>query len=184
MKIVENERQKRLLIAITALGISSIITQIIVIREFLTVFYGNELIFGVILANWLLLTGIGAYLGKYYERAKISLLVIAQIIIAILPFLHIYVIRNLRNFFFLPGQLLGITQIFLSSFFILLPYCLISGFLLTFACLVFSVKKDSASIGKVYFIDSLGEIIGGLLLSFVLVFFLQDIVGGVELRSE
>ena len=52
------------------LGISSIITQIILIREFLSVFYGNELILGIILANWLLLTGLGAYLGKFSEKMQ------------------------------------------------------------------------------------------------------------------
>ncbi len=173
MKIVQSKRQRLLFIAITALGISSIITQIIAIREFLSVFYGNELIFGIILANWLLLTGIGACLGKYFEKAKISWLVISQIFIAFLPFFHIAIIRNLRNIIFLPGELIGIVQIFFASFFILLPYCLISGFLLIVACLVFSLKKDSASIGKVYFIDNIGDILGGLLFSFVLIYFLN-----------
>ncbi len=173
MKIIQNKRQKLLFISITALGISSIITQIIAIREFLSVFYGNELIFGIILANWLLLTGIGAYLGKYSEKGKIQWLIISQIIIAFLPFFHIAIIRNLRNIIFLPGELIGIAQIFLSSLLILLPYCLISGFLLTLACCVFSSKKDSASIGKVYFIDNIGDILGGLLFSFILIYFLN-----------
>ncbi|MEA2037831.1 MAG: fused MFS/spermidine synthase, partial [Nanoarchaeota archaeon] len=171
MKVVENKRQKLLFLAIAALGISSIITQIIAIREFLSVFQGNELVFGIILANWLLLVGLGAYLGKYFEKAKIGFLIVAQIIIAFLPFLHIFFIRNLRNIFFLPGQLLGIVEIFFSSFVILLPYCLISGFLLTYACNIFSLKKDSKTIGKVYFIDNIGDIIGGLLFSFILIYF-------------
>ena len=115
MKLIENKRQKFLFWSITALGISSIITQIIAIREFLTVFYGNELIFGIILANWLLLTGIGAYLGKYFEKGKISWLIILQIIIGFLPFFHIFIIRNLRNLVFFPGELIGIVQIFFSS---------------------------------------------------------------------
>jgi len=173
MKLTQNKRQRSLFIAITALGISSIITQIIAVREFLSVFYGNELIFGIILANWLLLTGIGAYLGKYFEKSKISWLIISQIIIAFLPFLHIAIIRNLRNFIFLSGELISIVGIFLASFFILLPYCLISGFLLTLACCVFSLKKDSASIGKVYFIDNIGDILGGLLFSFILIYLLN-----------
>ena len=121
MKIIKNKRQRLLFIAITALGISSIITQIVAIREFLSVFYGNELIFGIILANWLFLTGVGAYFGKYFEKGKISWLIISQIIIAFLPFFHIAIIRNLRNVIFLPGELIGIVQVFLASFFILLP---------------------------------------------------------------
>ncbi|MBW2974096.1 fused MFS/spermidine synthase [Candidatus Woesearchaeota archaeon] len=173
MSIINNKRQGLLFIAITALGISSIITQLTAIREFLSVFYGNELIFGIILANWLLLTGIGAYLGKYIKEGKISWLIISEIIIAFLPFFHIAIIRNLRNLIFLKGELIGITKIFLSSFLILMPYCLISGFLLTLACCIFSIKKDSASIGKVYFMDNIGDILGGVLFSFILVYFLN-----------
>ncbi|MAG08745.1 hypothetical protein CMO89_04675 [Candidatus Woesearchaeota archaeon] len=172
MKLIENKRQRLLFFSITALGISSIITQIIAIREFLTVFHGNELIFGIILANWLFLTGIGAYLGKYIKNGKISTLIILQIIISFLPFLHLIIIRNLRNLFFLPGEMLGIMQIFFSSLFILLPYCLISGFLLTFVCTIFSIKKDHTSIGKVYFIDNIGDILGGILFSFIFIYFL------------
>jgi len=171
--LISGNRERLLFIAITVLGISSIITQIIAIREFLSVFYGNELIFGVILANWLLLTGLGAYLGKYLEKGKISWLIVSQIVVAILPFFHIIVIRDLRNSIFLQGELIGIVEIFFSSLFILLPYCLISGFLLTLACLVFSLKKDSSAIGKVYFIDNIGDILGGVIFSFVFVYFLD-----------
>ncbi|MBW2983579.1 fused MFS/spermidine synthase [Candidatus Woesearchaeota archaeon] len=169
------KREKLLFFAITALGISAMITQLTIMREFLTVFYGNELVFGIILGNWLLLTGIGSYLGKYIEKVKdkFRLLIISEIIIAVLPFFHIFIIRNLRNLIFLPGELIGAIRIFLSSFVILLPYCIISGSLLILACCVFTTKKDSASIGKVYFIDAIGDILGGFLFSFILIYFLN-----------
>lgn len=173
MKLIKDKRQGLLFIAITALGISSVIAQVIAIREFLNVFYGNELIFGIILANWLLLTGIGAYIGKYSEGGKISWLIILQLIIAFLPFFHIFAIRGLRNAVFLPGELVGIAGIFLASFFVLLPYCLISGFLLTLACCLFSQKKEHSSIGRVYFIDNIGGILGGILFSFILIYILN-----------
>ena len=170
-----SKKQKLLFFSITALGISSIITQLIVIREFISVFYGNELVFGIILANWLLLTGLGAYLGKYVDkiRYKLRLLIISQIIIALLPFLYISLIRLSRNYFFLPGVMISISDIFLFSLILLLPYCLISGYLLILACSIFSDKKDSASIGKVYFIDNIGDILGGFLFSFILIYFLN-----------
>lgn len=175
MKFLQNKRQKLLFFAITALGISSIITQLIVIREFLSVFYGNELVFGIILANWLLLTGLGAYLGKYIDKIKhkLRLLIISQLIIALLPFLYVFLIRSARNLFFLPGELISISTIFWFSLILLLPYCLISGYLLTLACCIFSVKKDPSSIGKVYFIDNIGDILGGFLFSFILIYLLN-----------
>lgn len=169
------ERQRLIFISITALGISSIITQILAMREFLSVFHGNELVFGIILANWLLLTGAGSYLGKYADRikGKIDFLVICQIAIAVLPFFHILLIRGLRNVVFPPGLLIDVIQIFIFSLLLLLPYCLISGFLLPLACVIYSSEGNAAQIGKVYFIDNIGDILGGFLFSFILVFFLN-----------
>ena len=46
------------------LGFSSLYTQVFLLREFLSIFNGNELVLGIVLANWMLLTGTGAYLGK------------------------------------------------------------------------------------------------------------------------
>ena len=39
-------------------------TQLTLMRELLAAFSGNELVFGVVLGNWMLLTGIGAALGR------------------------------------------------------------------------------------------------------------------------
>ena len=44
-----------LFLSVCALGVSSIITQLTLMREFLSVFSGNEMIYGIILGSWLLL---------------------------------------------------------------------------------------------------------------------------------
>ncbi|RMF54985.1 hypothetical protein D6745_03565 [Candidatus Woesearchaeota archaeon] len=169
------DKGKLLFYSITALGISSVITQIILIREFLSVFYGNELVFGIILANWLLLTGLGAYFGKYSDKIKrkISFIIFSQVLVAFIPFIQVFLIRSLKNIIFPVGSLVGIVEVFVSSLILLLPYCLISGFLLTLFCTAFSTRNDAASIGKVYFIDNIGDILGGFLFSFVLIHILN-----------
>ena len=47
-----------------ALGLTSLVTQVILLREFLSIFFGNELVIGILLANWMLLTAIGSFAGK------------------------------------------------------------------------------------------------------------------------
>jgi spermidine synthase len=42
------------------LGLTSMIGQVIIIRELVVVFYGNELSLGIILACWLFWTGFGS----------------------------------------------------------------------------------------------------------------------------
>jgi hypothetical protein len=68
---MENDLNPQILrISAFMLGSTTIIAQILLLREFLTVFNGNELVIGVVLANWMVLTGIGAYLGKYPIRVN------------------------------------------------------------------------------------------------------------------
>ncbi len=169
--------RKKLFLSITSLGISAAVFQLIVIREFLNIFAGLELVIGIILANWLLLNGIGSYIGKYCEkiRNKLRMLVVLQTIIAVLPLIHIILIRTLRNTMFLPGEGIGILGIFLYSFFHLLPYCLISGFLLTMVCVIYSTERSGKSVGIVYSIDIIGDVIGGLLFSLLFISFLDHI---------
>jgi spermidine synthase len=58
----------RVKFSVIILGFTSIITQIVLIREFFSVFNGNELVTGIFLANWMLLTGAGAYFGKTLKK--------------------------------------------------------------------------------------------------------------------
>ena len=176
MRLLRKRKERLLFLSITALGISSIVIQLALMREFLNVFLGNELVFGMILANWLLLTGAGSYLGRHagHVSRKIELLIVSQLLVAFLPFVSIFLVRALRFWVLLPGEIADLGFVFISSLLILLPYCLISGAMLTLACSVFPGKRSAEQIGKVYFIDNIGDILGGLLFSFILVFFLNS----------
>ncbi len=173
--LIKTLRQRLLFFAITTLGISSIVTQLFITREFLNVFQGNELIFGILLANWLMFTGAGAYAGKLIGRIKnkIPLLVVFQFMIALLPIISITIIRMIKPVVMSSGTP-GMAGVFSYSLLILSPYCVISGFLLTLACSVFSEKRTEGQIGKVYLIDNIGDIMGGFLFSFVLVYVLDS----------
>ena len=167
-------RQRAIFISVTCLGMSSLMTQFVTLREFMNVLAGNELVIGLVLANWLLLTGCGSYLGRFAIRLKhpVRWLVVLQLAVAILPFLQVSAIRLLKQFV-VPGLMLGLHETFLASFFILLPYCLISGFLLTLFSSLGGDRKDAFQIGDIYVLDVTGDILGGLLFSFLLVYLLS-----------
>lgn len=154
--------------SITALGISSVVVQLMLIREFFNIFYGNELMFGIILANWMLLNGIGSFVGKYMPSNK-KFLAGVQIFIALFPTLSIYLTRSIKSFI-TYGILANPIDAFIFSFLILFPYCIFSGAVLTLACKILAKKH---SIGKIYFIDNVGDILGGILFTFVFIFFLN-----------
>ncbi|MBN2283160.1 MAG: fused MFS/spermidine synthase [Deltaproteobacteria bacterium] len=164
--------------AVTMLGISHVITQVTVIREFINVFTGNEIVIGILLALWLLLSGLGAWIGKAFRTTSSQMLVFraSLFLAAFLPILHIIAIRSLRDILFVRGELPGVGPLIIWAAILLLPYCVITGGLLTIACSITPVKGlQSRSIGEVYYFDNIGDIAGGLLFTFVLVHFFQNL---------
>jgi spermidine synthase len=140
-------------------------------RELLSVFSGNEMVFGIILGAWLLLTGAGAGLGRRVGRLRrpVDRLIAAQIVVAVLPAVLIVLVRTGRDVVFVRGAMVGVAETVVACLILLAPYGLVSGYLLTLACVVLSRRRGPESIGQVYFLDSIGDIIGGALFTFVLI---------------
>jgi spermidine synthase len=172
--IFGTRRNALVFVSITALGVSSIMAQLTVMRELLGTFSGNELVVGVVLANWLLLTGVGSALGKISQRFRrpLAWLVGLQVFVALMPLAHIVLIRGLRNVVFIRGEAIGFAAIVSSTFLLLLPYCLAAGFVLTFAATLLELDDTRRAPGRIYVLDTLGDIVGGCLFAFVLVYVL------------
>jgi spermidine synthase len=153
-------------------------TQLALMREMLGVFAGSELVLGVVLGNWLLLMGLGAALGRWAGRWGCSAAALAGLLIltAVVPPLQIIALRGLRQFAFLPGEEIGVVSTVAVSFLILLPYCLAAGMFLILACGTLADRGAAAGAGRVYFMDSVGSVIGGALFSFVLVLWFDHAV--------
>ncbi|MBW2968014.1 hypothetical protein KY362_06015 [Candidatus Woesearchaeota archaeon] len=164
-----------IIFSIITLGIAEIITQLVTIREFLSVFYGNELVIGILLANWLLISGIASHIGRKSPKIvdKGRVLIAFHIIVAFLLPCYIYVIRNLYNFVFIRGELISITGIFITAFLVLLPVCAVTGFSLPLFSVLYSKRQSPKQVGRVYFFDSVSNIIGGLAFSFILIYLLN-----------
>ena len=115
--------------ALCGLGLSAFLTQLVLIRELLSAFSGNELAFGIVLGNWMLLTAIGAALGKMATRLRspITLFCAAEICIALLPIADVFLLRWLRNVVFLRGAEVGVTETVAACCTLLAPYCLATG---------------------------------------------------------
>ena len=171
------EGQRLVLVAVGALGVSCVMTQLALMRELLGAFSGNEMVLGVVLGLWLLLMGIGAALGRTSGKLHnpLAALAVIEILVAVLPLVQVFLLRALRNVVFIRGAAVGVTETVVAAFVLLLPYCLVAGYALTLVCSILAREKGPAGIGRVYVADSIGSIIGGILFSFVLVLFLDHI---------
>lgn len=150
-------------LSVALLGGTACVTQLMTLREFLGVFAGNELTLGLILGNWLFLTGLGGLFGRLaaHVRRPLAWAAAAQTAIGAVPAAQIAGIRLLRQQ--LPvGLTPGIGTAFVASFLVLLPFCLLSGFLLAWFSGLAARRRGPERIGHVYVLDSLGGIAGGL----------------------
>ena len=153
------------------IGFTTIIAQVIFIREFMVAFYGNELTLGVVLAIWLAWIALGSIsYGKIFKKIKkhYNLISIFLFLISLLLPVTVYSIRIARSIFIIvPGELPGLLPSLLSATVILAPVCLLSGAFFALASQSHS-KNTAHSTSTVYKFEAIGSAIGGLLLSFVL----------------
>jgi spermidine synthase len=61
---LKNINDRAITRVVIATGVSSVVTQLLTIREFLAQFQGNEIVIALIFFNWLILGGIGTRLAR------------------------------------------------------------------------------------------------------------------------
>lgn len=159
---------------IIATGISSVVTQLLIIREFLSQFQGNEFVIALILFNWLALGGIGTLLAQgithRFLQATVNRLGWLSLVLTCLPAIQIFAIRRLRDVFFIHGSSVGFYPTLAFTFFTIAPYCLLIGFVLPFSLFVIRTENPNCPGIRVYITDNIGDITGGALFSFALVY--------------
>lgn len=154
------------------LGATAITVQVVFLREFLSVLYGNEIIIGIILAIWMGVTGIGAFIGRRADRMRDGggWIIACFLFLGILPLSSVYALRLLRHLVFAPGTMIDLGQAFYGAFILLFPFCFLSG--LTFPLLTHTISRQhkANAVPRVYMLESLGSLLGGAILSIVIIF--------------
>lgn len=155
------------------LGFNTLIIQLVILRELFSILSGNELLTGVVMSCWFVITGLGAILAKFLKRkaaGRFSLwLVTLPIVVTTLLLLAFTASKNLL---FQPGVTQGPFELLLVVTIILFPVCILSGAAFTVFVSLFTGKNND--IARWYALESLGSIAGGLLFSFVLIRFFDS----------
>ncbi|MBM3136341.1 MAG: spermine synthase, partial [Chloroflexi bacterium] len=171
--------KKRVYIAILAMGFSGLVAEILLLREFLIVFSGNEFSIGIILAHWLILEACGAFfLGRMVEKFKhrLETFTIITILFFISLFIAIFLIRILKGALGVSiGESIGFLPMFYSSFLILLPASILHGALFTSSCQIYSMfsSQEASLAGRVYAYETVGTLIGGIVCTFLFIPYLN-----------
>jgi spermidine synthase len=177
--------------AMVCLGSSAVVGQIVLMRELMVVFGGNEMSLGVMLAAWLFWTAIGAAVpgrvAQVFEPRRVVALL--QVAIALVLPLTVVGVRASRALFHpTPGELLGPGAMLATCFVALAAFCLISGWLFAATSRLLAGMTQAAATGTVYLLEAAGSGAGGLLAGALLLRYAADfqiavIVGAANLLS-
>lgn len=173
--------KKAISISVILVGFTAMASQIVLMREFLIVFYGNETTIGFILASWLIWGAIGSWLlGRIADRIKyrITIFSLCQLSLSILLPLSILAIRSIKLASNVAtGEIIAFFPMTLSSLIILAPTCILLGFMFSLGCRLYETESHLAAtrIGIVYVLEAIGSMAGGLLSSFILIRLLPSI---------
>ncbi|MDD5194167.1 MAG: fused MFS/spermidine synthase [Candidatus Omnitrophica bacterium] len=167
--------KKTLFFSVICAGLTAMASQIILVREFLVLSGGDELSIGIILACWLINTALGSMaLGNFIPKikSKIYWLWFSFLFLAVYLPLAIFLCRGVRVALRInPGEILQYQVLGFCAFFILLPSCALLGFIFSLACRLYEDNSPlgSVNIAKVYALEAIGSMLGGLLTSSVLI---------------
>jgi spermidine synthase len=156
--------------SLIAAGFISLISQLILFREFLNVFDGNELLIGLLLFFWMTFTAIGSFAGirlvrfRYAENLTGFLLLIT----GILPVIAVTSLYYLKSVFILPGISGGFTTAVFFASFLFFPVCLVNGMLFSLLSFFNPVNSGKSQTAIAYGYDTLGSVIAGILFTVVL----------------
>jgi len=149
-------------ITLVAIGLISILGQVVLLRELNVAFFGVELVYLLALGIWLFWTAAGAVIGRRRHFPSPRRIAILFIGFGIVIPLDIMFIRSSRLVFSdLPGTYLNFFQQLSVIVMALLPAGLLSGLLFQWTAKAY-VRRNK-TLAQAYAIESAGGFIGGLL---------------------
>lgn len=144
-----------------AIGLISILGQVVLLRELNVSFYGVELIYLLAMGIWLFWTAVGAVIGRRNHSPSINGIAALFMIFGIVLPLDILFIRSSRLIFGgVPGAYLTFYQQLMVAVIAILPAGLLSGLLFQRTAKAYAATNKT--LAAAYAIESAGGLIGGL----------------------
>ena len=156
-------------------GCSALLYQVIFLRDFLTLYYGNELCIGSVLALWLLGTSIGGVIGAkatgYFRKNRKKLLVVLFFLVHLLFPILLFLLRTRLDIFVKSkGEYLPVYYLAVQCILFMFPLNFIIGFMFpVFCACAKKTVNNGFAVGLIYLSQSAGALFGGIVFTFVLI---------------
>lgn len=167
--------------ALLALGFVSLGFQMLLMRGFLLIFNGNELVIGMLLSTWMLFTGLGSLLGRFnrFTRLHHPGLMALLTLTGIWPAPSLFLLCYLKTVLIPAGSMADLYDVLTWGTIVQAPFCLTSGFLFTALSAFPRSGRPSAS----YAWESAGSISACLIVNFVFLWWFDLFTGAVLLSA-
>jgi spermidine synthase len=161
--------------AVALIGFSAVVGQIVLMRELIVVFSGNEIALGILLATWLFWTAGGSYVSSRLKLGgnnapRVVAAVECLLGVSLLP--TIWLLRASRTALqTVPGELLGPVPMILTSLLCLSVFCALSGCLFVVGTRMYAQAcgvSARVATSSAYLLEAAGSGVGGILASVVL----------------
>ena len=155
------------------LGGIAMLTQIVLLRAFMAIFWGNELLVGFLLALWMACSGLGSWLGNRLlarpPQQAIAFAFLLQAFALLCAIAGLLVLPGVRTLLGVPtAEYLTISHLGRLAVLILVPVVLPLG--LSFTLLAGAAARDAANpAAQIYLWDAAGAVAASLLFTFALV---------------
>ncbi|MFO7938133.1 MAG: hypothetical protein R6U66_00110, partial [Bacteroidales bacterium] len=159
------------------LGASTLVTQVVCLREVLMLFQGNELTLGLTLALWMTFVALGSLLFRKQRKAyKRRAFLINLIGICVTPVLLLSLLPIVRYALFEPALELGPLALVVLFSLCIGPYCFLAGWVFPWLVAYADNHSDSNHAGIFYSLEALGSLLVGLVINSLLVMFVPAIL--------
>ena len=168
------------ILTIIIVGLSGMVAQILLLRELLVSFSGNELTIGIIFANWVIAEAAGVFLiGRLVDKIekKVNVFIILQLLFSLSLPASLYLARTFKVLLgFTAGEAIGLNLIYLCSLLIILPVGFCHGALFGTCSKLYALNtsESASAIGKVYTWEMLGTLLGGVFLTYLFIPYLNS----------
>ncbi len=154
--------------ALALIGFTAVVAQTVFLRELLVVLQGNEITIALALAAWLAWTALGSgWAGRTRAANPWRRLILLETLSGLALPATVFGIRSMRAaIHLLPGESLGPLAALAGAVATLGVFCILSGALFAAggqAWAASSGAQAGAAVGRVYVLEAMGALAGGLL---------------------
>lgn len=142
-------------------GFVSTAIQLLFIREMLNIAGGYELITGIFLGSWLILSAAGASISMISHLSDVKKI---NLIFSLSPFVSLFFLLIFSRLFLNTGETPSFLVSMIYTLIVLIPICVVSGFTFTRLMSIARTNNDSAP-GTSFSIETAGGIASGIIIS-------------------